>query len=223
MPIRKTLLLLLAIVFVLAACSGEGTVEEIHTQLEETVELEEEFENQQSEITALEAQEQEIYAQIIELGMDDFEEITSLSEEAITVIEKREEKLNLERESIMNANEAFVSIESLIEDLEEEEVKAKAEEMYRVMVERYATYDELFEVYTTSIGLEKELYEMLQQEELEQEVLNEQIESINASYESILQINDQFNEHTTAYNNLKQEFYEAADINVTLNDNTDAS
>jgi hypothetical protein len=222
MPIKKMSLLLLALVLVLTACSGENTVEEIHTHLEETVELEEDFKDQQSEITNLEVQEQEIYAQIIELGMDDFEEITSLSEEAITVIEEREEKLNLERESIMNANESFVSIESLIEDIEEDEVRQKAEEMYNVMIERYATYDELYDVYTTSIGLEKELYEMLQQEELEQEVLNEHIESINESYESILTINETFNEHTTAYNELKQEFYEAADINVTLNENTDA-
>lgn len=211
--------LLIAIIFTLAACSGESTVEKIHTHLEETVVLEEGFKSQQSEITDLEKQEQDIYAEIIDLGMEDIEKITSLAEEALTVIGEREEKINLEQESIKNASEEFESIEALLTNIEDEAAKEKAEEMYDRMMERYVAYDELYEVYMESIQLEKELYELLQQEDLEQETLNEHIEKINVSYEAILSVNDQFNEHTAAYNSLKKEFYEAADITVSVVEN----
>jgi len=83
------------------------------------------------------------------------------------------------------------------------------------MEARYAAYYELFDAYTSSLELEKELYGMLQQEDTEQEELNEQINNINESYQSVLDYNEQFNENTVSYNDLKQEFYDVAEINVT--------
>ncbi len=215
MSLRKITALLFALLLLLAACSGESAEEKIHTHLEETVTLEEDFKAQQTEITALEEQEQELYSQIIELGMDDFEEITKLSKKAQSIIDERADKINLEQESIHNAKEEFETIEELITNLEEEKVKTKGEEMYQTMMERYATYDELNDAYTASLDLEKELYGLLQQEDAERETLNEHIEKINASYETILDANEQFNELTVAYNDLKQEFYDAAQLTVT--------
>lgn len=215
-------LLLIGLVATLAACSGESTAEKIHTHLEETVVQEEGYKNQQSEITALEKKEQEIYAEIIELDMEDFDQIKTLAEEAIAVIDEREEKVNLEKESITNASEEFHSIEDLLANLEDEAVNAKGQEMYDTMLERYEAYDELYTAYMESLELERELYEMIQVEDLEQEALNEHIEKVNASYETIFSVNDQFNELTVAYNQLKQEFYEAAEMNVTYSENEEA-
>ena len=216
MSLKKISLLLIGFIVLLSACSSESVEEQIHTHLEEAVTLEEGFKSQQSEITALEKQEQEIYSQIIDLGMDDLDEITKLSEDALTIIDEREEKLNIEKESIASAQEEFQSIEELIEGIEEEAVKTTGEEMFQTMMSRYAAYEELYAAYTESLGFEKELYTMLQDEELEQEALNEHIAKINESYETILAANDQFNEHTIAYNELKKEFYEAANMNVTF-------
>lgn len=213
---RKISLLLVAFIFILSACSSVSVEEQIHTHLEEAVVLEDDFKSQQSEITDLEKREQEIYSQIIDLGMDDFDEITKLAQDAEVLINEREEKLNLEQESIGKAQAEFELIEDLISELEEATVKEKGEEMYHTMIERYTTYDELYSAYTTSLKLEKELYEMLQQEEIEQETLNEHIEKINSSYETILSSNDTFNELTIEYNNLKKEFYDAAEIEVSL-------
>lgn len=220
MALKKLPLLFFGIIFILSACSGESVEEKIHTHLEEAVTLEEDFKAQQSEITDLEKQEQEIYKQIIDLGMDELDKIIELSEEAITIINERKEKLDIEKESITKAEEEFQSIESLLDDLEEETVKTKAEEMFQTMINRYNSYEELYNAYTESLEYEKELYTMLQEKELEQETLNEQIAKINESYEEILSANDQFNEHTIAYNELKQEFYEAANINVTYSEET---
>ncbi|GGN58413.1 YkyA family protein [Oceanobacillus indicireducens] len=213
---KKRILIFGLLLIILSACSSESTEEKIHTHLEETVLLEQEFEAQQSEITELEKQEQEIYAKVIDLGMDDFEEITQLSQDAITIIEERGEKIDTERESIHGAKEEFQSIEALLEDLEEGDAQTKGEEMYQVMMERYDTYDELYEAYKESLNLETELYTLLQEEEVEQDELNEQIEKINEKYEQILTANDAFNELTVEYNNLKQDFYEAANMEVTF-------
>ncbi|MCF3944735.1 YkyA family protein [Oceanobacillus alkalisoli] len=213
---KKTVLMFGLLLIVLSACSSESTEEKIHTHLEETVVLEQEFEAQQSEITELEKQEQEIYAQVIDLGMDDFEEITKLSQDAIALIEERKEKIDVESESIQAAKEEFQSIEALLDDLEEGDAKTKGEEMYQTMMDRYITYDDLYEAYKQSLDLETELYTLLQDEEVEQEVLNEQIEKINATYEQILTANDTFNELTVGYNELKQAFYEAANMEVTF-------
>lgn len=213
---KKRILIFGLLLIILSACSSESTEEKIHTHLEETVLLEQEFEAQQSEITELEKQEQEIYAKVIDLGMDDFEEITQLSQDAITIIEERGEKIDTERESIHGAKEEFQSIEALLEDLEEGDAQTKGEEMYQTMMERYDTYDELYEAYKESLNLETELYTLLQEEEVEQDELNEQIEKINEKYEQILTANDAFNELTVEYNNLKQDFYEAANMEVTF-------
>ena len=98
---NKVLLTIGLFLIILSACSGGRVEEQIHSHLEETVVLEQEFEAQQSEITELEKQEQEIYAQVIDLSMEEFDEITELSQEAIKIIEERSEKIDAERESIV--------------------------------------------------------------------------------------------------------------------------
>lgn len=216
---RKISFTIIAGIFaLLAACSGESTEEQIHSHLEQAVAEEAEFEEQQQQITELEEKEQELYSEIIQLDMDDFDQIQSLSEEALEVIEARSGKIALERESIESSQETFHMTEELIAELDNG-VQAKGEEMYNVMENRYNAYYDLFDAYMESLELERELYNMLQQEDTEQEALNEHINSINDSYQAVLEYNDQFNEFTVEYNELKQEFYELADINVAYEEN----
>ncbi|MBP1968250.1 hypothetical protein J2Z83_000342 [Virgibacillus natechei] len=204
---------------ILSACSGESTEEQLHNHLEEAVVLEEGFEQQQNEITELERQEQELYSEVIELNMEEFDQIQEISQEAIGIIDQRSEVMELEKESIDASQEEFNNISDLIDDIEEEAVREKIEDMYTVMSDRYSAYDNLYEAYMISLELERELYTMLQQEDIEQEDLTEQITAINDSYQDVLEANDQFNEGTIEYNALKQEFYELSDINVEYEEN----
>lgn len=211
---KKSFLIVGILLLFLAACSGQSIEEKIHAHLEEAVNLEKEFKEQQSEITDLERREQEIYDEIINLGMEDFAEIEELSQEALAIIDERREKIEIERESIMNAKEEFQSIESLLENIKEDQVRSIGEEMYQIMMERYDTYDEIYKTYDLSLDLETELYNLFQDEGIEQEELNEHIESINETYEQVLDANNLFNELTKQYNNLKEEFYKKANIKV---------
>lgn len=216
-------LLLIGFFTVLSACSGESTQEKIHNHLEEAVALEQDFEDIQSEITELEKQEQELYSQIIALGMDDFDKIKKLSDEAVGVIDERADKISKEKDSIEASQEEFNKIQDLIENLEDEDLKSKAQSMYEVMEGRYQAYNTLNSAYSESLNLERELYTMLQHEDLQQEDLTDQIDKINESYEQVLKANDQFNEATVEYNALKKEFYEQAGIDVTYEENPSAS
>nr|WP_245831815.1 YkyA family protein [Oceanobacillus senegalensis] len=158
MYIRRRALLLfifLCMCTYLGACIGETTEEKIHKHLEKAVKLEEDFEEQQSEITKLEIKEQEIYKQIIDLGMDEFEKIVNLSEQAIEIIDERSDLMALEKESILKSKEEFQNIEKLITNIEDKNVRSKVEEMYRVMNNRYSTYEKLNNSYVTSLQLEK--------------------------------------------------------------------
>src|SRR5690625_7946639 len=91
---KNTIIVIIVSFFVLlSACSSESTEEQIHTHLEEAVAQEAEFEEQQQQITELEQREQELYSEIIQLDMDDFDQIQTLSEEALEVIDEHAEKI----------------------------------------------------------------------------------------------------------------------------------
>lgn len=208
------LYIVLGIIIVLTACNGPSVQEEIFDHLEESVYLEAEFEELQDEIVALETKEQEIYSQIQDLEKEEFEEMEQLSEEAIESIKERSSLVISEKESIGASQEEFEKVKELIEKLDEQEMKDKAEEMYSVMMDRYESYDLLHETYIETLKQEEDLYLLFQNEDLDQEELSEQITLINDSYEKILEENETFNENTVAYNTLKEEFYDVANLDV---------
>ncbi|WP_117160897.1 YkyA family protein [Paraliobacillus sp. X-1268] len=211
----KVLLIGLVSISLLAACSGESTTEEMYGHLEEAVELENEFVSQQQPLNELEEQEQAIYQEITTLGMDDMETIISLADEALQSIEERKELLVAEKESIDASKEEFDKIEPLISDIEDETVQTNANEMYEIMEERYQAYINLHDTYVVSLENDQALYELLKQEELEEDAVTEQIDKVNAQYEKVIEANNTFSETTDAFNESKKTFYESTDLNVT--------
>ncbi len=224
MRFTKVVSLLAATIFILSACSGQSAQEKIYEHLEKAVSLEDEFRKQQEPLKKLEEQEQELYNQIIDLSMDEFDQIKKLSKEAAALVEEREEKLKLEKESIDAAKEEFDKIKPLIEDLDEEQAEAKkiAEQLVDTMNKRYNAYQDLYEAYQKALDLDKELYEMLQQKDLTQEELQQQVKSINESYSAVIEANEQFNTYTKEYNELKKQFYEAVGLDVSYEDSAES-
>jgi uncharacterized coiled-coil DUF342 family protein len=202
-----------AIIF-LAACSESSTSIKIYEHMEESVELEYDFEVVQDEIVALEEEEQDIFHQITELGQEEFEEIKELSQAAIASIQERSNRIDIEKESINASQEEFEKAKNLIDKLEEQEVKDKATEMYGVMMDRYQAYEDLHEAYAISLEQEEAFYLLFQKEEVEEDELVDQITVINETYEKYLEANERFNENTNSFNTLKEEFYTVANLNV---------
>lgn len=213
----KNFLFVILCIALLSGC-GRSAEEEIFTHLENAVGLEADFEKQQQPLVELEKKEQTIYEKIIKLGMSEFEQIKGLSQEAIEVVNERESRIEKEKESIESSKKEFLLTESKVKKLKDEKAKTNAEDLLKVMNERYDSYDKLYKNYKNAITLDRELYEMFQKEELTLEQLEMQVKKINEMYDNVVKENERFNELTDTYNKKKKEFYLAADLNVVFDD-----
>lgn len=202
------------LIILLSACSGQSTTEKMYEHLEESVSLEAEFVNQQEPLTKLEEQEQNYYNEISKLSMEEFDQIKSLADQALESIEQRKELLEEEKNSIHAAKEEFDNVEPLIEDLEDEKLKKTAKEMNEAMNKRFDAYQTLHDAYKKSLEYDQELYEMLKQEDIEQDALSQQINKVNEQYNKVSKANDAFNEQTNTFNAKKRTFYENTDLNI---------
>ncbi|UAL49005.1 YkyA family protein [Sutcliffiella horikoshii] len=205
----------LAFSLLLTGCvNGESAEQEIFQTLEEVVELEASFEEQQGPLLELEKEESAIYDEILTLGMKEFDQIVKLSQEGLALVEQKEAAMKSEKESIEAARKQFEEVKTSIESLEDEELKKEAQALYQLMEQRYEAYMTLSNHYMKSMEVEKEMYELFQTEDLTLEQLQVQINDLNEKYEKINEANQSFNEYTDQYNKAKLEFYKKAGLNV---------
>ncbi|UFU01359.1 YkyA family protein [Radiobacillus kanasensis] len=214
MKVLGLFLLLMALV----ACNGESTTEKMFTHMEEAVKLENTFTKQQDPLVELEEKESELYKQIIDLSMDEFEQMKDLASQALDIIDKREEIIQKEKESIEASKEEFDKIKPLIKELKEEKLQKTATQMYEIMDKRYQAYLSLHSAYQEALKKDKMLYSLFQKKELREDELRKQVESVNESYDKVLEANDSFNQFTDEYNKLKEEFYKQSDLDIEISE-----
>lgn len=217
MRINQLLLGLFCFAFFLflSGCSPfQSTPEKIHEVLEDVVEKEALFEEQQEPLVQLEKDEQRIYGEIMELGTKNIEDIVKKADEAIETVDKRKVHMENEQKSLEQSEEEFIRLKPLIEKIDEKQLKSKADKLYSVMTERYRTHDELYNAYTQGLEQDKNLYNMLKAEERSLGELEEQIVKINQIYEQVITANEKFNELTKEYNDTKHSFYELSGLDI---------
>lgn len=209
-----------SILLVLSGCLGSASTEEkIYDVLEETVTLEKPFVEQQEDISTKEKREKEIFEEISLLTSDEMEDIKTLAQEAIEGIEDREGYIETEKESMDKSREEFKKVSPLIKDIEDEAVKKEAEGLVEVMNSRYEKFDELHTIYKETLGLEKDLYTLLESEDSEMTDVTDKIIDLNENYEMIMESNELFNEKTALYNDQKEAFYKATELNISFEEN----
>lgn len=205
----------LALMILLSGCvNGESPEQEIFETLEKVVELEASFEEQQEPLLELEREESEIYEEILSLGMKEFDQIVKLSQEGLVLVEQKETAIQNEKKSIEEAREQFEEVKASIEKLEDEDLKEEAQSLYQLMEQRYEAYMVLWDHYMAAIGIEKDLYDLFQTEDLTLEQLQLQINNLNERYDKINEANESFNSFTEQYNEAKINFYQKAGLNV---------
>lgn len=211
-------LICFATIMIVSGCiNSSSPVEDIYEVLEQVVAAESSFEQQQDPLVDLEKKEQELYSEIIALGMKEFDQIVELSNEAIAAVEQRKELMNQEQESIEASKQQFEGFLPLIEKLEDEDVKKIATDLYEIMMARYEAHDLLYTHYLQGLEYDVELYTMFQKEDLSIDDLEAQITKINETYKIVLEANEKFNEKTKSYNETKLKFYEAAGLEISEN------
>ncbi|MDM5223921.1 YkyA family protein [Peribacillus sp. NJ11] len=206
-------ILLLSLV-ILTGCFNGSPEEKIHKILEKTAEKESNFTEHQEPLNDLEKKEKEKYEKIIELGLDEYEQIVEISDEATKNIDQREEIIEKEQSSMQSSKEQFNKIGEQIGKIEDEKVKKEATELKKIMSERYSTYDNLYDAYQQSLAYDRELYELFKKEDLKMDELQGQIKKINTSYGKVLKANEQFNALTEKSNQKKESFYDSSGIEM---------
>jgi hypothetical protein len=201
--------------FLLIGCiSRESSAEKLYQVLENVVDAEKEFEEQQEPLVELERQEKEIYNEIMTLGMKQHEKIVTLSDEALSIIEKRKNHLQLEIDSINASKTEFKKAEEIISDIKDSEQKKKAEDLSKIMKKRYQLHNRLSKEYSSALDRDKELYLMLKEESILYDKLEAHVADLNTTYQKVLEANEEFNDLTAQYNEKKLEYYKQAGLNL---------
>jgi hypothetical protein len=204
-----------AISFLFTGCvTKEKTTERMYQALENVVAEEKAFEEQQEPLIKLEKQEKEIYNNIMALGMKQHDEIVKLSDEALSIIDKRRKHLQKEIDSINASKTEFKQAEEIQNEIDDTEQKKIAAELLKIMKNRYKVHSQLTKEYTSALDSDKELYLMLKNENTSYEELEDHIAKLNTIYLRVHDKNEEFNKLTAQYNEKKLEFYQEAGLNL---------
>lgn len=214
--IMKRLLIstfIFAIAVIASGCTSSPT-ESIYQTLEETAVKEKEFQLQQGPLADLEKAENELFDEILTLGMKEFDEISKLADEAMANLDEREKLLKKEKESLDASKEAFKKAEEEITKLKDEKLNKQASELQSLMKKRYESYEKLYNTYNKGIAEDRKIYEMIKDKELKMEDLQTQIDATNKAYENVFEANNEFNELTEKFNEAKVNFYKESGIQL---------
>jgi nitrous oxide reductase len=207
------ILFLSVLVLILTGCTKEKTpVEKMYNVLENVVSAEKEFEEQQDPLVTLEKKEKEIYDQIIELGMKEYDQIVKLSDEALKMADERKEHMEKETNSIKNSEKEFKKAAEIKDKFDDPALTKLANELFVIMMERYKAHDALYLEYTEALNNDKELYVMFKNKNLPLDDLEEQVTKLNETYKRVYTANEKFNILTEQYNEKKMSFYKQAGI-----------
>lgn len=196
----------------LSACSGPSTEEQLDAVLKDTFEAEKDYRDTQSEMEKLETTEQENFESIMALTQEQQEEVRKNAEEALASVEERLQLLETENASMDSAEEAFQDIDAVIEETEEE-LKKDLTALKTKMHERFDAHEKFAVAYEELAAEQKELYEMLLNEETELQVLQEKTVTVNDKNKEVQNAVTAFNEQTEQFNEMKNNLVEKMNAN----------
>lgn len=192
----------------LSACSGPSTEEQLDSVLKDTFEAESDYRDTQSEMEELETAEQEKFESIMALTQEQQEDVRANAEEALASVDQRLELLETEKASMDSAEEAFQEIDTVIEETEDEELKTELTALKTKMHDRFDAHEQFAATYEELAAEQKELYEMLVNEETELQVLQEKTVTVNDKNKEVQNAVTAFNEQTEQFNEMKNNLIE---------------
>lgn len=204
---RKLSICLLISLCIFSSCTERSIHHDIHKSLERAYEAEETFIDIQDKLLNLEEAELKAYDDLItdqvkEKDRDEF------FKQTFEMIEKRHTLLKEEQEAIEAGKEQMLSIESKIEKISEERIKALVIDLYEAALARYEVYESIYHAYIEVLHKTEKLYEYLEANKHDDDlysILNE----LNEQYEALFVENEAFNDLTKRYNRKKDEYYQA--------------
>ncbi|PSL27716.1 putative cell-wall binding lipoprotein [Planomicrobium soli] len=200
---RSMIAILFSSALLLSACSGPTPGEQLDTVLKDTFEAEKDYRDTQGEMEKLEKNEQQLFESIMALTQEQQDEVKAQAEEAMASADDRLALLEQEKESMGTAEETFNEIDTVIEEAKENEVKADLTALKEKMQERFNAHADFAAAYENLTSLQKELYEMLLNEETDLQMLQEKTAEVNEQNTKVQEAVTVFNEQTEQFNELK--------------------
>src|SRR5690625_4492163 len=128
------LAIIITFTLLLTACQKEAIEIDIYDYLEKTAAHEETLGTIREQMANLESDEHTLYTDLIDQPFDEKDKIERFIDEANELIDERLQLIEQESEQMVLSKEEFINIEPLIEQIETEEVKESATEMFDIMI-----------------------------------------------------------------------------------------
>lgn len=193
------------LIFMLGACSSEmDELESFYVEFQETLEIEDEISDISSDYNALENERGQIQDNLSTAAQDE------LSEMGEALAGNTEERLELirEEEAVMaDSEQKAAEAAERIGDISNEEYRQHAEGLISAADERYAVHGDLMGVFERVLDKEMGLFEHLQSDELNQDTIDDRINTLNEEYEALTETQDEFATATERLNEVKDEVY----------------
>lgn len=199
----KKIILIIAMVAVLSACSEDQTVEQQLTDtLADVNEKEKQGISYVKKLNQQELKEQKRFTNTMELTQEQYPEVkkqvASLKKSARerTIIIEKEEK------ALSEAREAADKLSALIDIVDKAE-KETLEKLIQALEERFEKHEQLISDYKKLIDAQTQLYTQLEDREIRSSQLQKQVKEVNILTSGLQQKIDEFNKSTNEVNRLQ--------------------
>lgn len=197
----------------LSACSmgASSSEEKLSASLEKVYEEEQGYRDAQQQLAELEKKEQSTFNAAMELTQQQKDDVALKVEELKASLTERLTLLNEENESIGKAQDSLTTFEGLVEDTKDEAVKTSLLNLKTSIEDRYEAHEVVSNEYQKLTDLQITLYDMLEDEETEQEQLQQQVILVNKQNDVVQSAINEFNEATKKLNEMKSSAYDSLD------------
>ncbi|MED1204237.1 YkyA family protein [Heyndrickxia acidicola] len=199
---------------ILAGCQNVTPEEKVYRILEESMQKEKTFEQQQEPLKEMESQESVLFKEIMDAGMKNEKRVSALSRAALSNLQKRKVLMSKEQVSILASKREFDKIKDPLSKINNIKRKKEVTELYQTMEERYKIHNHLFDSYKKGLYLDENVYKMLLNKSLNIDLFEKQIDKTNVAFAVVMKSNEDFNAKTQLFNNEKQSFYKNAGLNM---------
>ncbi|EPD52942.1 hypothetical protein HMPREF1210_01322 [Paenisporosarcina sp. HGH0030] len=194
----------------LSACSiGTSVEQQLSDSLTKIYEEEQGYRDAQAKLAELEKKEQLTFNQTMELTQEQKEKVGAKVEEMKLSLTERLTLLKEENDSIKSAQESLSSLDKIVEEAKEDQIKSSVSELQATMDARYEAHDVVSDEYQKLTDLQSDLYEMLANEETQQEELQEHVTKVNVQNELVQSAINAFNDATKKINEQKESVYDS--------------
>lgn len=164
------------------------------------------YRDTQKSLSKVEQLEQQLFVETMTLTQEDEEELKLKVTELNEMLAERLNLLDEEESSIKEAKDAFSGLDSVMDKAQADEVK-NTEALKKAINERYENHGAFVVEYKKLTATQKELYEMLVNEQTSLADLETKVEEVNNQNEAVQLTINTFNESTEVVNSLQDKLF----------------